>query len=143
MSKRSCGTCTKCCEGYLQGNALGHSFYRGKPCHFLAIGKGCSVYAKRPVDPCQKYKCAWLIDENIPEWMKPELVNTIVDFREIEGEQYICLTEAGEQISSKVLTWFIHYVLKNKLNFLWHLDGGINYIGNEKFLEIMGKKIVL
>ena len=63
--KRECGTCTKCCEGWLTGEALGHNFYPGKPCHFLAVNKGCTVYAKRPKDPCSSYKCAWLANEDI------------------------------------------------------------------------------
>ena len=65
MSKRSCGSCTKCCEGWLSGEALGHKFYPGKPCHFIAIGKGCSVYAKRPQEPCVSYKCGWISNEAV------------------------------------------------------------------------------
>lgn len=141
MSKRSCGDCTKCCEGYLTGEALGHSFYRGKPCHFISIGKGCGVYAQRPKEPCQKYKCAWLSDEGIPEWMKPNEIGSIVDYREIEGISYISITDAGQPISPKVLTWFIHYALSKQLNLLWYIDGGINFIGSKDFLEIMNQQV--
>lgn len=134
MSKRSCGDCTKCCEGYLEGKALGHSFYRGKPCHFLAIGKGCTVYAKRPKEPCQTYKCAWLIDENIPEWMKPSEVNAIIDYSQTKsGIPYVRVNEAGSVLSSKVLTWVIQFCLSNNLNVYWTVDGGHNWFGTPEF----------
>lgn len=136
MSKRSCGDCTKCCEGYLEGQALGHNFYRGKPCHFIAIGQGCSVYAKRPKDPCQTYKCAWLIDENIPEWMKPSEINAIIDYKNTSnGVPYVRITEAGEMLSSQVLTWVIQTALANNFNLYWTVNGGPNWFGSPEFVE--------
>ena len=133
MTKRSCGDCTKCCEGWLSGEALGHSFYKGKPCHFITIGKGCSIYAKRPKDPCQSFKCAWLSDENIPEWMKPSDIDTIFIHKTVKDIPYLCLVEAGSNLSSKVLTWAIQYVLANNMNFYWEIDGGANWIGSPEF----------
>lgn len=137
MSKRSCGDCTKCCEGWLSGEALGHKFYLGRPCHFLAIGKGCTIYAKRPKEPCQTYKCGWLQSEDIPEWMKPSEINAIIDFCNINEIPYLRVKEAGEVLSSKVLTWIIQYALRNKLNLYWEVNGGANYSGSPEFLEAM------
>lgn len=136
-NKRTCGSCTKCCEGWLSGEALGHSFYPGKPCHFISIGKGCSVYSKRPKDPCVSFKCAWLIDENIPEWMKPNDINAILSGKEINGIPYLSLIEAGERLDSKVLSWVIQFTIKNKINFYWQIDGGVNYIGVPEFINAM------
>lgn len=139
MEQRKCGSCTKCCEGYLSGEALGYKFYKGRPCHFIAIGKGCTVYAKRPKDPCVSYKCLWLTDKSIPEWIKPELSNVIIDKREIEGHTYIKLFEAGSVISSKVLNWFIQYIIENNINAVWELEGGLNWLGSPEFNQIMSK----
>jgi hypothetical protein len=135
--KRECGTCTKCCEGYLTGEALGHTFFLGKPCHFVAIGKGCTVYAKRPKEPCVTYKCGWLTNEDIPEWMKPDAVNIIIDIRNIEGHSYLNLREAGSNLSASVLNWFIQYVLKNQLNAVWQVNGGENWMGSATFVKII------
>jgi hypothetical protein len=140
MSKRSCGTCTKCCEGHLTGEALGHTFYGGKPCHFIAIGTGCTVYEKRPKDPCISYKCAWLTNEDIPEWMKPSDINAIIDMRQIDGHQYLNLKEAGSPMQSRVLSWFFQYILKNGTNALWEVDGGSNWVGSPEFNAVMGNK---
>lgn len=139
MEKRSCGTCTKCCEGWLSGKAFGNSFYPGKPCHFVIIGKGCSVYAKRPQDPCISYKCGWLTNLDIPEWLKPEFSNVIIDFRNIEEHTYINLIEAGGIVSSRVLNWFIQFALNNQLNAIWQVEGGKNWIGSEGFVKAVNQ----
>lgn len=133
MNSRSCAGCTKCCEGWLTGEALGQTFYPGKPCHFISIGKGCSVYAKRPKEPCQSFKCAWLIDKNIPEWMKPSDINTILTYKEINGIPYLSVIEAGSVLSAKVLTWVIQYALSNKINLYWQVEGGTNWVGSPEF----------
>lgn len=137
---RSCGDCTKCCEGYLSGSANGKTFYNGKPCHFLSIGKGCTIYAKRPKDPCQAYKCAWLIDDTLPEWFKPNEINAIVDYREIEGIKYLNVVEAGETLRSNVLSWLIVYALSNNINIYWNVAGGSNWIGSTDFLKAMERR---
>ncbi len=137
MSKRSCGTCTKCCEGWLTGEVLGHKFYGGKPCHFISIGKGCSVYAQRPKDPCVSFKCGWLASPDIPEWFKPDEINAIVKFDEVEGIPRVTLIEAGEVLQSRVLNWFILYGLNNKLNFAWQVQGELHWIGSPEFNKVM------
>lgn len=141
MSKRSCGSCTKCCEGWLSGEALGHKFYPGKPCHFIAIGKGCSVYAKRPQEPCVFYKCGWISNEDIPEWMKPSDINAIVDFRTINDIEYLKVTEAGSVLDSKVLSWLIQYALTKQLNFVWMINGNESWFGSPEFNQEMNKQI--
>lgn len=138
--KRQCGDCTKCCEGYLSGQANGKSFYNGKPCHFLAIGKGCTIYSTRPKEPCQVYKCAWLMDEEIPEWIKPSEVNAIIDYMGIDGIPYIRVTEAGETLRSDVLSWLIQYVVNTGKNICYQVKGGFNWIGSPEFLDAMRKQ---
>lgn len=138
--KRDCGDCTKCCEGYLSGEVLGKTFFRSKPCHFVAIGQGCTVYAQRPKNPCVSYKCEWLTNLDIPEWMKPNLINTIIDKRKTpSGIEYINIVEAGAVLKAGVLSNLLLYALGNKLNIAWEVEGGKNWIGSEEFLEDMNK----
>lgn len=133
---RSCEGCTKCCEGVLQGEALGRSFYAGKPCHFVAIGQGCAVYAERPEDPCIAYECAWRRDETLPMWMKPSEVGAIVDWRQtsLAGARYLEIHEAGQRLDSAVLTWMIEYALTAGINLIWTVEGGKHYIGSPDFV---------
>lgn len=135
MDKRLCGSCTKCCEGYLSGEAQGKKFYPGKPCHFIAIGKGCSIYAKRPVDPCVTYKCSWLTNLDVPEWMKPDDVNAILDEREVQGMRYLNLREAGTPMEARVLNWLFQHILETGKNAVWQVNGGLNWAGSPDFVE--------
>ena len=138
--KRQCGDCTKCCEGNLSGEALGKTFFRSKPCHFVAIGQGCTVYAQRPKDPCVTYKCEWLTNPDIPEWMKPNLINTIIDKRKTKsGIEYMNVIEAGGKLEARVLSNLILYVLSNRINIAWEVEGGKNWVGSEEFLQDMNE----
>lgn len=135
--KRECGSCTKCCEGYLQGSALDKNFYEGHPCHFVSIGKGCTVYSKRPQHPCVSFKCEWLYNLEIPEWMKPNKINAIIKFDSINDIPYLSVIEAGEILQSKVLSWLIQFALNNKINFLWQVESGFSWIGSPEFHQVM------
>ena len=138
--QRKCEDCTKCCEGSLSGEALGKTFSRGRPCHFVAIGSGCTVYAQRPKDPCATYKCEWLTNPELPEWMKPSLVDTIVDKRKTSsGIEYLNVIEAGSVLTARVLSNLLLYALSNSINIAWEVEGGKNWIGSQEFLEDMGK----
>ena len=134
--KRECGSCQKCCEGHLHGEAYGHRFWRSRPCHFLNK-TGCTIYENRPEDPCKSFRCAWLADENqiIPEWMKPDEVNAILTWRTQGDIQYIELLEAGETMRSDVLNWAIQYALNNGLNINYQINGGWSKIGSDAFLN--------
>lgn len=130
--KRECGSCNKCCEGWLAGEAYGYNFYKGKPCHFMTK-EGCSIYKDRPEDPCRTYKCEWLANEKIPYWMKPNEINAIITARKNDLFDYLSVEEAGSILSAKVLNWLIQYALTNKINLEYHIDGGVNRIGDPLF----------
>lgn len=139
MSERKCDGCTKCCEGWLSGVAHCKNFYKGMPCHFMAE-TGCSIYENRPQDPCKNFQCEWLVNLEIPEWMKPNRVNVIATKRKIDNYEYLELTEAGEKLKVEVLNWFILYALNNHLNLVYSINGGINKVGCLEFLNhVKGK----
>lgn len=139
---RSCENCTKCCEGYLSGTVKNIPFYKGKPCHFVEIGVGCTIYKERPKDPCIKYSCQWLINENIPDWMKPNKINAIINLRLTEKNKipYLEIIEAGETLNEKTITWLIDYCSKKNINFFWEKNGKTYYIGNKNFIKEIEKK---
>lgn len=140
--KRECGSCTKCCEGYLTGSAYNRPFYPGNPCHFVSIGKKCGIYATRPKDPCISYSCQWLVNEDIPEWFKPDAINAIITKRKFDDAniEYLDLIEAGENLDANVLSWLIMYSLNNKINLRWVVRGAAHWIGSDEFLAEMDKK---
>lgn len=139
--KRSCGTCTKCCEGWLSATIHGEFMQPGIPCQFAQPGKGCGIYENRPKDPCVGYSCLWLKDEEIPEWLKPELVNVIIDEGYVNGIPYVRAVEAGATMGADVLTWLIKYAKVTKKNLYWEVSGGKHWIGTKEFTAAMGSQM--
>ena len=135
---RSCDGCTSCCEGWLWGSAHGHNFYPGRPCHFMGKS-GCSIYENRPEDPCKTFKCMWLLNDSVPEWLKPNLSKVIiVERNNDECGYYIEVFETGQKIDSTVLSWIFGYYLNTKINISVQISGGwINY-GSKEFLKFKG-----
>jgi len=121
---RSCGTCTRCCEGWLiipqdqweEQTGEKKPFrgaYPGKPCFYL--GKNCTIYEKRP-EVCRKFNCEWILNEEIPEWMKPELSNVIIKKIKNEKYTYFETIETGEPITVPVLNFIFSWALSNRIN---------------------------
>ena len=132
--KRECGDCHKCCEGYLVGEVYGFQFQPGRPCHYLSVGKGCSIYDKRPEHPCKSYRCEWLQNPDVPEWFKPNKVNAILSRRKVGEYEYWDLMEAGEKLDSAVLNWIFLQCVNTGMNLVYRISGGVNWLGSEAFI---------
>lgn len=137
---RACDSCTKCCEGYVTGEAKNIPFYPGNPCHFQSC-KGCSIYNDRP-NLCREFNCVW-VEENspLPEWMYPKICNIIVSRKEYApGKDYLEIVEAGETLKSKVLSWFIFYYFRTQIPLAYQIESGWNYIGPKEFIDFVNNK---
>ena len=52
--------------------------HRGQPCPFSA-GHSCTIYERRPKDPCRDFICGWLVRKSpLPEWMRPDQAGMIL-----------------------------------------------------------------
>lgn len=80
---RQCGDCSMCCQGWLKAEVFGEEISPGNPCMFVdKLGvKGCSIYHMERPPVCTRYLCAWRQDENIPDWMQPNKIRVIIDYR--------------------------------------------------------------
>mgnify|MGYP003341991205 CR=1 FL=1 len=149
MVTRSCGSCTKCCEGHLRaeislsdgrtswiGENEDRSFHK---CDFLKQGVGCGAYDVRPLIPCKVFKCDWLTNPDIPESFKPDRSGAIFSTRTINGIQYMKLIESGRKLDSEVLSWSIQYALGNGINFSWRVLDNIFWLGSDEFNIMMDK----
>jgi len=132
VPERTCGECTACCEGWLTGSAYDHPFQPGRPCFYLQ--KGCSIYADRPADPCQGYKCVWLAHDTLPMWMRPDKSKIIVTERETNGVKYWDVSECGTTMSAESLSWLVLYTIDNSTNIQYRINGGSVKIGQPDFL---------
>lgn len=131
---RDCGECTACCEGHLAGTIYGHVMKPGTPCHFLGENR-CSIYQKRPQNPCKNFTCAWLVDEGrvLPEWMKPSLSKVIVLEKEWTGGKYWKVLEAGQKMNVEILNWLIQHCIDNELCLHYEVAGSMYTIGPQAF----------
>lgn len=138
---RSCGGCTKCCQGYVKGEVKGIRFYRGRPCHFLK-SEGCSIYEERP-KMCKDFNCAWLDDKEgiLPEWLYPMTSHVMIVRREYApNRDFLQIYEAGKTLDVKVLSWFVGYALAGGLPIAYEIEGDWNYIGPKAFVEYFENK---
>jgi hypothetical protein len=84
MSQRDCGDCTICCWFFAVPET-------GKPtgqwcehCTPEALGGGCGIHASRPPS-CRNFQCFWLMEEGIPDDMRPDHCGVVVSFNEDHG----------------------------------------------------------
>ena len=132
---RSCEGCTKCCEGWLQGDVRGHSMYPGKPCFFVSIGVGCKDYDNRPDFPCKDFKCEWIVNDDLPNSLMPKDSNIIVVFDDVNGIRYARAVRAGDKVDKDSVEWYIRYYKDREINFWFELDN-VNYvIGTNDFIN--------
>ncbi len=73
--KRTCGSCTACCK------SLAVMELKKPPkkwCPHCDIGKGCKIYAERPIS-CREYRCEWLKGFG-DETARPDHTKVILDY---------------------------------------------------------------
>ena len=136
--ERSCDGCTKCCDGWLSGNAYGVKFSVGKKCQW-STKKGCSIYELRPYDPCVTFKCFWKTNSIVPEEFKPNLINTILVERIFHNYKYLDICFAGNLVSIEVLNWAIKLFEDKKIQHLRYAkDGKFRLISDDiEFIQLM------
>ena len=136
---RSCDGCTKCCEGWFSGIAHGYNFgiVDGQriPCKFVNECVGCTIYEDRPINPCQTYKCEWLVNPDVPIEYKPDKVDVVITKK---GRSYFVATDAGENPSDEVKQWWLEYVKQKNFNLSYKEDGEIKFYGNERLRQTLG-----
>jgi hypothetical protein len=136
---RTCGECTACCEGHLEGQVYGHHFYLGRPCHFMKTG-GCSIYPDRPAEPCKRFKCAWLSEDFLPVWFRPDKSNVIVTWESWGPNKnlpYLKVTERGTKIDSVVLNLINMCHVETRVPISVQIDRGWTHYGPPEFVQEM------
>lgn len=134
INTRKCGDCSACCTGALSGTVYGYTYYKGRKCHFLG-SSGCSIYEDRPENPCKSFECNWLIDLNIPEWMKPNESGVILLNKTYLDFEYLMVVETDIKLKAEILSWLFMEYLNDRIgNFVYELNGGLNYVGSNMFI---------
>ena len=137
--ERICGDCSICCEGWLFATVNGYNIYPGRPCQFM--NKGCTIYDERPDFPCRAFKCDWLENNDIPEWLQPNLSKVILSthrWGENNDKIFLRATECGKKMDSAVLCWLFEYHLRTNIPLAVQVNGGWTHFG-EEFKEFILK----
>lgn len=140
VTKRECGSCTKCCEGHITATIRGQEVSPGKPCFLLQIGKGCTDYDNRPENPCKLFECEWLSNPEVPDWLYPDKSGVMIHTQVIDRIQYLRITAAPNMPSRSALTWFLLYGIKNNINICWIDAEGEHWSGDIMFEEAMNRR---
>lgn len=135
LSQRHCGSCTACCDGWLQIEVRGHKVSRGTPCPF-STGHNCTIYAERPEDPCQNFICGWLTAKSpLPEWMRPDQAGMILlpaQFRWNDLRVDVAVA-VGEAPKTKALTWLKGFCETHRRPLLYQVGAEWYAFGPEAF----------
>jgi hypothetical protein len=135
---RTCGTCTKCCDGHLSAKIFDFEMGNGNACPLRIIGGGCSIH-NSPMRPslCQNWKCGWLEDDGtlFDEWLRPNNVNFILIRFKVDNISWYKLAEAGEQISTLMLSYLIQIATRKNINLEYWIGNTQFLIGTEEFKE--------
>ena len=116
QNERTCGSCTACCDGWLQIEVRGHRVRRGEPCPF-SVEHQCSIYSERPQHPCREFVCGWLIASSpLPEWMRPDKSDMIMLAANFlwHGLPVDVVVAAGDRPKKKALDWLMKFSSEKK-----------------------------
>lgn len=136
-NKRECGTCTKCCEGWLSADIRGHKMFPGKPCFFVEQGVGCKDYENRPKSPCRNFSCGWKEVVEMPEEFKPELSGVIVQLLKKDNTQFISIENSPNEPSIEMLSWMMVHAASKSRNLLWFINNKSYWVGDDDFCKLM------
>ncbi|NBP58816.1 hypothetical protein EBU71_20180 [bacterium] len=102
---KSCGGCTRCCEGFLSTKVYDFEISPSAGgCRFLGKN-GCNIYQVRPYDPCQVFQCGWKENTVIPDFMRPDLSDIIILLRYIESYHFYRLVKCSDDLKPEVIEW--------------------------------------
>lgn len=137
---RSCGSCTKCCDGWLSGTAYGHDFSPGKPCYFVTR-KGCSIYPIRPDSPCKTFRCHWKENTRLPDWMQPSKSGVIVMVRYLKGIRHLRIINADNRLpDEKVYAWADEYAATGTPIVAYTYNGVRLFSNNAEFTQAVNEE---
>lgn len=116
---KTCDGCVACCNGTLNITIEKEEVNRNHPCSKICLDKkNCSDYNNRP-SVCSIFKCLWLTQDDIPEWLKPSNCGMLLlkrnGYLEIHSVNHMTLT-------ADVFMIALHFAYMNKWPVKFYLD---------------------
>ena len=136
---RQCGSCTKCCDGWLSAKIYDFEIGEEIGCPLRIRGGGCSVHTD-PSRPhiCGEFRCVWLRNEKdfLPDWMRPDISNQIVLFHRFPEYEYFEVVNAGDNLSLTMITWLVGEAKRKNINLKYKLGDEVFLIGSDLFRTV-------
>lgn len=140
---KPCGECKECCRGPLKLEVKGCFVGKGKPCPHVDIlaDKGCTIYDERP-KVCVDYECWWKMNDDFPDFMRPDKSNIIITDRHLKGIMYLdVMATAGNKISYESISHILKYAVLKGKNIVWRhndYEEGVKmfWLGSPEFMKI-------
>jgi hypothetical protein len=138
---RQCGTCTKCCDGWVQGTIEGHEMKPGTPCFFRGEGC-CTIYERRPQSPCRDFVCGWLQpDSPFPDEFKPERIGVMIIPIKWRGMPAYILRAAPSDPDDKLIAWMEAFSVRARRPFFYERAGERFGFGPPEFQREMSERV--
>lgn len=141
--RRSCGDCIACCDGSLRIQVFEHEVRPGRPCPFCS-GHGCTIYERRPRDPCQQFVCGWLAPTSpLPEWMRPDKAGLVLLPASFawRGLRVDVAVPTGTGPRPKALRWLQDFSRRRQRPLLYQLGEDWYAFGPQEFQLEMKQRI--
>ena len=99
---------------------------------------GCSVYERRPTDPCRNFVCGWLLpDSPLPDEFRPDKLGVIFIRIAWRGRPAWILVSAGRDPDEELLEWMRRYSMRTGSPFFYAQAGEKLGFGPVEFQQEM------
>ena len=140
-AQRTCGSCTACCDGWVEGTIYGHEMKPGVPCHFRGEGC-CTIYERRPEEPCRRFICGWLAPKSpFPESFRPDRLGVMIVTTRWRGRPAYILKSAGRDPDEQLLVWMRNFSMDSGAPFFYEQKGERFGFGPAEFQQEMLMKL--
>jgi hypothetical protein len=141
VQNRACGTCTACCDGWVEGTIRGHEMKPGTACHFRGEGC-CTIYDSRPQSPCREFICGWLMtDSPFPDSFRPDRLGVMIVPTRWREQRALILKSAGRDPDEALLGWMRNFSVQRGVPFFYEQGGERFGFGPPEFQQEMLVKL--
>ncbi len=140
-AKRECGTCTACCDGWVEGTIRGRVMKAGVPCHFRGEGC-CTIYEERPQEPCRNFICGWMMRGSpFPDSFRPDRLGVMMVPTRWRGKPAFILRSAPRDPDEELLGWMRAFSVDTGIPFFYESRGERFGFGPPEFQREMLEKV--
>ena len=113
----------------------------GVACFFKGDGC-CTIYERRPQEPCRNFVCGWLQPESpFPDDFRPDRVGVMVIPIKWRGIPAYILRSAGRDPDEAMLEWMRAFSLRTQRPFFYEQGGERYGFGPPEFQGEMSERV--